>query len=74
MATLISRPVRPGVRLPQLNFGTVPAIAWRAVCRAFARRRQRESLRAIADNPHLLRDLGLTREQALGEADKFFWQ
>jgi uncharacterized protein YjiS (DUF1127 family) len=31
-------------------------------------------LRAIADDPHLLRDLGLTREQALEEADKPFWR
>ncbi|MGY2811129.1 uncharacterized protein YjiS (DUF1127 family) [Bradyrhizobium sp. USDA 4506] len=32
------------------------------------------ALRAIADDPHLLRDLGLTREQALREASKPFWR
>jgi uncharacterized protein YjiS (DUF1127 family) len=34
---------------------------------------QRIALREIADDPHLLRDLGLTREQALREAAKPFW-
>jgi uncharacterized protein YjiS (DUF1127 family) len=74
MPSLIIRSARPGVRLQQLNFGTVLAIAWRAVRRQFVRRRQREALRAIADDAHLLRDLGLTRQQALDEADKFLWQ
>jgi uncharacterized protein YjiS (DUF1127 family) len=73
MPTLIIRSARPGARLQQSNFGTMLAIGWHAVRRQFARRRQRESLRAIADDPHLLRDLGLTRQQALDEADKFFW-
>jgi uncharacterized protein YjiS (DUF1127 family) len=31
-------------------------------------------LREIADDPHLLCDLGLTREQALREAAKPFWR
>lgn len=35
---------------------------------------QREDLRAIANDPHLLADLGLTREQALEQADKPFWR
>jgi uncharacterized protein YjiS (DUF1127 family) len=74
MRTLIIRSARPGVRLQQLNFGTMLAIGWRAVRHQFARRRQRDALRAIADDPHLLRDLGLTRQRALDEADKFFWQ
>ena len=74
MPTLIIRSAQPGVRLHQPDFGTVLAIGWRAVRRRFARRRQREALRAIADDAHLLRDLGLTRQQALEEADKFFWQ
>jgi uncharacterized protein YjiS (DUF1127 family) len=74
MPSFIIRSARPDVRLQQLNFGTVLAIAWRAVRRQFVRRRQREALRAIADDQHLLRDLGLTRQQALDEADKFLWQ
>jgi uncharacterized protein YjiS (DUF1127 family) len=35
---------------------------------------QRASLRDIADNPHLLRDLGLTREEALEQANRPFWR
>ncbi|MBR0832632.1 hypothetical protein JQ612_05445 [Bradyrhizobium manausense] len=35
---------------------------------------QRDDLRAIADNPHLLADLGLTRDEALGQANKPFWR
>jgi uncharacterized protein YjiS (DUF1127 family) len=35
---------------------------------------QRIALRGIADDPHLLSDLGLTREQALREAAKPFWR
>jgi uncharacterized protein YjiS (DUF1127 family) len=36
--------------------------------------RQRAALRAMADNKHLLDDIGLTRRQALDEADRPFWQ
>jgi uncharacterized protein YjiS (DUF1127 family) len=35
---------------------------------------QRIALREIADDRHLLSDLGLTREQALREAAKPFWR
>lgn len=35
---------------------------------------QRIALRAIADDPHLLSDLGLTRDEALREAAKPFWR
>lgn len=35
---------------------------------------QRIALREIAEDPHLLGDLGLTREQALREAAKPFWR
>jgi uncharacterized protein YjiS (DUF1127 family) len=35
---------------------------------------QRTALREIANDPHLLRDLGLTREEALREAAKPFWR
>jgi uncharacterized protein YjiS (DUF1127 family) len=67
------RPARPAARLNQLIWGIVLA-RWRAHRRHWARRRQREALRALADDAHLLRDLGLTREQALEEADKPFWR
>ena len=35
---------------------------------------QRNGLRAIVDDPHLLADLGLTREEALEQANKPFWR
>jgi uncharacterized protein YjiS (DUF1127 family) len=38
------------------------------------RRLQRIALREIADDPHLLSDLGLSRDAALREADKPFWR
>ena len=74
MPTLIIRPARFAARLYQFDWGPILAVEWRAVRRQFARHSQREGLRAIADDPHLLRDLGLTREQALEEADKPFWR
>jgi uncharacterized protein YjiS (DUF1127 family) len=38
------------------------------------RTRQREALRALADNKHLLADIGMSRREALDEADRPFWQ
>lgn len=35
---------------------------------------QRASLREIADDPHTLGDLGLTREEALEHANRPFWR
>jgi uncharacterized protein YjiS (DUF1127 family) len=35
---------------------------------------QRAALREIADDPHMLRDLGLTREEALEHANRPFWR
>ena len=74
MPTLILRPARPAARLNQLIWGTLLAARWHALHRQWVRRRQREALRQLADDPHLLRDLGLTRQQALDETDKPFWQ
>jgi uncharacterized protein YjiS (DUF1127 family) len=44
------------------------------VVRWFARSRQRRALREIADRNdfHLLKDIGVSREEALREADKAF--
>ena len=38
------------------------------------RTRQRSALRNIADDQHLLNDIGLTRQEALDEADRPFWK
>ena len=39
-----------------------------------ARRRERDALADLAEDGHLLRDVGLTREQALHEAGKPCWR
>jgi uncharacterized protein YjiS (DUF1127 family) len=39
-----------------------------------ARLRLRRALRDLAEDKHLLNDVGLTREQALEEAAKPFWR
>ncbi|WP_157644455.1 DUF1127 domain-containing protein [Bradyrhizobium sp. WSM2793] len=38
------------------------------------RMHQRADLRAVADEPHLLADIGVTREEALEQADAPFWR
>ena len=38
------------------------------------RSRQRAGLREIADDPHLLADLGLTRDEVLDQANEPFWR
>ena len=35
---------------------------------------ERRALRELAEDPHRLNDIGLTREQALHEAEKLFWR
>jgi uncharacterized protein YjiS (DUF1127 family) len=35
---------------------------------------ERRALRELAEDPHLLNDIGLTREEALREAEKLFWR
>ena len=46
------------------------------VGRWFARSRQRRVLREIAERSdfHLLKDIGVSQEEALREADKPFWR
>ncbi len=46
-----------------------------AIRAGLARTEQRRALRELADhdNQHLLRDIGLTRREAYGEAAKWFW-
>ena len=38
------------------------------------RSRRSAAFRDLADNPHLLRDIGLTRREAIEEADKPIWR
>jgi uncharacterized protein YjiS (DUF1127 family) len=46
------------------------------VGRWFARSRQRRALREIAERNdfHLLKDIGVSQQEALREADKAFWR
>ena len=61
----------PPARSHQSNSG--PATAIHRWPNWTERRRQRIALRELADDKHFLDDLGLTREQALDEANKPFW-
>ena len=46
----------------------------RTIASWIARSAQRRALRELAQEGRLLRDIGLTREQALREAEKLFWR
>ena len=82
MSTLITDPFslpfipadHPPTRLHQSDSGPGPAIGWRGWSGWAARRRLRGALRELAEDKHLLADIGLTREQALEEAAKPFWR
>jgi uncharacterized protein YjiS (DUF1127 family) len=67
----LTPPVRGWTQSPQ--FRSWPAWA-RRLLSLLDKGRQRAALRAMADNKHLLDDIGLTRRQALDEADRPFWQ
>jgi uncharacterized protein YjiS (DUF1127 family) len=64
----------PPARVHQPNSGTAAADRWPRWLDWAERRRQRIALRELADDRHFLSDLGLTREQALDEANKPFWR
>lgn len=74
MASLIMRPAGRSLRLHQKNLGAVAGFQRAGWLGLWARQRQRAALRGLADDPHRLADLGLTRQQALEEADKPFWR
>ena len=63
----------PAAPLHQSSSGGSPAIRRPGWWCWLDRPLQRIALREIADNPHLLSDLGLTREEALREAARPFW-
>lgn len=50
------------------------AALWHEMSRWSERSRQRAALRDLAEDQHLLDDLGLTRQEAIGEATKPFWR
>jgi len=55
---------------------TAPAFDWRSLLDIWrGRARQRKALGELADcNDHLLKDMGISRDDALREAGKWFWQ
>lgn len=73
-AWLPASPPGPAARLHQQNCGPAAATGRRSKLGPMARQRHRQALRDLADDKHLLADIGLTREQALAEAEKPFWQ
>ena len=74
MPTLIMRLAHQSSQPHQENWGFTLALLWRELRLLRARQRSRRELRELADDPHLLKDLGLTRWEALEEADKPFWR
>ena len=74
MPTLIMRPLGQSAQLHQKSLGPATDSQWSGWLGLWARQRQRAALRELADDPHRLNDLGLTRQQALEEADKPFWR
>ncbi|UGA47736.1 hypothetical protein HU230_0017545 [Bradyrhizobium quebecense] len=63
----------PAIPLHQSSSGLSPPVRRNGWWSWLDRQHERKALREIADDPHLLKDLGLTREQALREAAKPFW-
>jgi uncharacterized protein YjiS (DUF1127 family) len=78
MQSLHPRPDCPASKnvRPRENSSLAPGRAWRATLLLWIERsRQRRALSELAMlNDHLLKDVGLTQEQARREAPKPFWQ
>lgn len=74
MRTLTLRAASRGFRVHQKNWGAALARSFRRWCFRWARHSERKTLRDLADNPHLLADIGVTREEALDEAGKSIFE
>ena len=68
------RAIDPAAQLHQSSSGTSGAFRQPAWWQWLDRPMQRIALREIANDPHLLRDIGLTRDEVLREAAKPFWR
>jgi uncharacterized protein YjiS (DUF1127 family) len=76
-STLLSRGVAPRARShSKAPLGRLVAGARSTVGRWFALSRERRTLREIAERNdlHLLRDIGISQEEAFREADRAFWR
>src|SRR6266567_1327201 len=67
-------PLLPATGLQENNSWRPAAAPWRLLQRWAERRAQRHALVELADQTHLLADIGLTRAQVLREAARPFWQ
>jgi uncharacterized protein YjiS (DUF1127 family) len=65
---------KTSVTVPRLRLQPVVTVVLDALSLWLARRRQRDELGNRAEDAHLLKDIGITREQALREAGKPFWR
>ncbi len=68
----MTRPTQTTIPLRRARPRTLAFSPLRWLCRAMARQRQRRALAELDDR--LLRDVGLTRDQAQDEAHKPFWK
>jgi len=73
MSTLMMRTSHGEPQAHQKNWGAALSREWHRWCLRWARHGQRKVLRDLADDPHLLRDIGVSREEALNEADRRVW-
>jgi uncharacterized protein YjiS (DUF1127 family) len=64
---------RPPVHVHQSS-SWLGGTALNTLLRWTERSRRRAAFRDLADDPHLLNDVGLTRREALHEANKPFWR
>jgi len=67
-------PLLPIAELQQNNSWRPVAAPWRLLQRWAERRAQRHALLKLADQKHLLADIGLARAQVVREAARPFWQ
>jgi uncharacterized protein YjiS (DUF1127 family) len=73
MPNLVLRAAHDGFRIHQKNWGSAFARSLDRWCHRWARHSERKVLRDLADNPHLLADIGVSREEALQEAERRIW-
>jgi uncharacterized protein YjiS (DUF1127 family) len=74
MRTLTQRAITHDFRVHQKNWGAALARSCRRWCLHWARHNERKTLRDLADDPHLLADIGVTREEALEQASKSIFE
>lgn len=74
MPTPIMLQANQGSRLHQQSWGHAITHCWRGWLGFWEWQWKRQELRDLAENPHLLKDLGLTRQEVLDAADRPFWR